>query len=135
MASGNGDLATRIEQRLPAGAAAVWTQLVRRDESRADTLDAEVRGYLEALAELAKTNESLNLEAARRVGDHCTSLIEKYGAHARADVRKVVQATVAYFIEDDDEEGDTTSIIGFDDDALVVRVAAEALEAELGDGA
>jgi uncharacterized membrane protein YkvA (DUF1232 family) len=39
-----------------------------------------------------------------------------------------VQAAVLYFVTDEDAEGDTSSLIGFDDDRWVVRRVLSELE-------
>jgi uncharacterized membrane protein YkvA (DUF1232 family) len=43
------------------------------------------------------------------------------------DRRQVVQAAVLYFALEDDVEGDTISLIGLDDDNLVVAAVCEEL--------
>ena len=54
-------------------------------------------------------------------------MIGTIGTDSNSDHRRLVQIAVRYFIEDDDAERDSTSPIGFDDDALVVDLVVEEL--------
>ncbi|MGD8511599.1 MAG: hypothetical protein PVI12_00780 [Gammaproteobacteria bacterium] len=50
------------------------------------------------------------------------------GPDAGEEHHRLVQAAVLYFVTDEDAEGDTSSLIGFDDDRRVVRRVLGELE-------
>ena len=88
-------------------------------------LRGELEAYLTSLELLADTEEFLDLRTARILAKQCAALLSR--KFESKQEHQLVQAAVRYFIEDDDAEGDTTSIIGFDDDAEVIAAVAREL--------
>lgn len=95
----------------------------------AETMASEVREYLVHLERQASEGlEFLDLETARRVGKQCLALLDRAASlEPRETTGLLVQVAARYFIEDEDAEGDTSSPIGFDDDAEVVELVAREL--------
>ena len=93
------------------------------------TLRSQIEAHMaraqEELADRAFTDASL----ATRLGKACLALLDVPGLSA--DQQKLVQAACRYYVEDDDEDGDFSSMIGFEDDALLFNHVAQ----ELGQGA
>ena len=90
----------------------------------------QIATYLVELEEKATTCEFLDLQLARRVGARCRALLDGLQTDPPEETRQLVQAAVRYFVTDEDAEGDSSSPIGFDDDALVVEVVAKELGRE-----
>jgi len=96
----------------------------------AEDLATEVSTYLAELESLTATEEFLDIATARQIAAQCRELIRGLTQDDSVVARQLVHAAVRYFIEDDDAEGDTSSPIGFDDDAEVVEIIARELGRE-----
>lgn len=92
----------------------------------AETMATEVRDYLVLIEKQASDGlEFLDLVTARRVSKQCLALLDRAVSPEHDEATALlVQVAARYFIEDDDAEGDTSSPIGFDDDAEVVELVA-----------
>lgn len=90
---------------------------------RADLL-AELTAYQTSLPELAAAHPMMDLDLAQRIGAACERLMSLHDDTAPLDQRRLIQAAVRYFIEDEDAAGDLESYMGFDDDAEVVNAVA-----------
>jgi uncharacterized membrane protein YkvA (DUF1232 family) len=90
-------------------------------------LKEKVSNYLAELEENQAEYEFLDLPLARRIASQCHALLDTLNPQSSDDRKRLIQVAVIYFIEDDDAEGDTTSPIGFDDDAEVVELIAREL--------
>jgi hypothetical protein len=120
----------RVLTSAPAGAAGLLREYLKEPLREVSELREEVRSYLSHLEHLSTEAEFLDLTLARRIGAQCAALLEGLNPHGSEDAHRLVQAAIRYFIEDDDAEGDTTSPIGFDDDAEVVEIVARELGRE-----
>ena len=62
---------------------------------------------------------------ARQLGQGCLALLEIDGLSAVQ--QGLVQAACRYFVEDEDEDGDFSSMTGFEDDAILFNHVSQAL--------
>ncbi len=95
--------------------------LMESRPTRRDQLTARVAAYLSHIERAAAESESLDLPAARGLGNAILELIklcpEEHSSH--------LQAVVAYFLHSDDAEPDFDSPDGFDDDIGVYNAVCE----------
>lgn len=110
---------------LPQDISALVEKYLKEEPLDATSLKNQVLKYLQVLESEATDSEFIDLELARHLGSRCLALLEVYGPGPSE--QRLIQAAVTYFIEADDAEGDTTSPIGFDDDAIVVNEVSRIL--------
>lgn len=119
--------AERIRERLPLEIATAYAACVDGDLESGDALLRRARAYLAEVTSLAQREEFVDITTATSVERVCEALIAQLDADTLASEHRAVQAAVAYFVLADDVEDDTASVIGFDDDLLVVQATAEVL--------
>jgi hypothetical protein len=86
--------------------------LIERDE-----LKRMVEGHIEAARVAFAESTFFDQELPALLGQACLSLLEIEGLDEAE--QRLVMAACVYFVEDDDEDGDFSSIVGFEDDADV----------------
>ena len=85
--------------------------------------------HLDYLRESVARNEFLDLTLAKRLASECHRLLEAVSSDGTEEPeRRLARAAVRYFIQDEDGDSDADSILGLDDDALVL----DAVIRELG---
>jgi hypothetical protein len=94
--------------------------------SPAELID-DIDTYLDDLENLSEDAEFVDLPTARRIAAQCRALLAHLNAESPEVDRRLIQASIRYFIEDEDAEADTDSPTGLDDDAEVVEVVAREL--------
>lgn len=97
--------------------------LEREELTSIAALKVEVQDYLKELDDAISSFEFLDITTAKNVGSTCLELLDHVGPNPSKKNHRVLQMAIRYFILDEDAEGDVSSIIGFDDDAEVVRAA------------
>ena len=122
---------SRVLDALPPRVGAVLqTAWIGRLASPKDLGDALHR-YRRKLQRLHEESDLADVETAYRLIADCESMLDSVSTGAAQEHHRLVQAAVRYLIRDDDEESDTQSLVGFDDDALVVRTIAAVIERDL----
>ena len=111
-----------LPETLPPDTRVAYMRLLMESRpTRRDQLTARVAAYLSHIERAAAESESLDLTAARRLGNAILELIkacpEEHSSH--------LQAVVAYFLHSDDAEPDFDSPDGFDDDMGVYNAVCE----------
>jgi hypothetical protein len=122
------DCEEQLLESLPADVGRLVRQYLDEPLRSADNLRQEMRSYLASVEELASHQEFIDTGLARLIARQCEELLDAFDA--RDPECRLIQAAVRYFIEEDDAEGDTSSPIGFDDDARVVNEVARILGLE-----
>lgn len=92
-----------------------------------DTLRHRVNQHLQAARAAVRRNEFLDLDLAESLAATLLDLLnaaEGYDEHGR----RIVQAAVAYFADEDTAEADFDEIAGFEDDRSVIIAAAVTLD-------
>lgn len=88
------------------------------------TLKAQVETYREEVRAAAENNANVDLELAMSIAGSCLSLLATIDGDTSESHHRLVQLACRYFVEEEDEDGDLDSVIGFDDDAEVVNLVA-----------
>lgn len=85
-----------------------------------------VVAHLAQVEARAATDPAIDVEVARRIAAVLDLLLGEPEAYD-ADARALIRGAVEYFVLDGDDDADTTSGLGFDDDARVLNAALAAL--------
>ena len=120
----------RVLDAVPPAVAAVLRRLLSEPAREVATLREEIRSYVQELRDLNRDVEFLDFDLARQVATRCEALLDGITPASPPEIHRLVQAAVRYFIENDDEENDIESPIGFDYDAEVVNLVARAIGRE-----
>ena len=91
-----------------------------------DRLRAKVEGYLEELERSHRSGHfpEMDIELGRRCGASCLALLDALGERPPRDRHLLAHIATRYFVTTDDDEDDRESLVGFDDDALVINACA-----------
>jgi len=114
----------RVLSELPARMADLFQNLHERKLLSVHDLKGRVQEYMKGVEESGETVEFLDLATARRVFATCLGLLGEISSETSEADRRLTQAAVLYFLEIEDDDSDTHSPIGFDDDMTVVAVVA-----------
>ena len=110
----------KIRDALPPDIARVYASCITEDLRKIAELRREMDDYVDGLREQAESDAFLDLETALCVWRGCVRLLDALENSPSTDAHAAVQAATDYFILEDDAESDD-SVIGFDDDLLVVE--------------
>jgi uncharacterized membrane protein YkvA (DUF1232 family) len=91
-----------------------------------DELRRLVTAHQKRAEQAAVADPFVDLARATQVADACLALLDALPT-LPDDHRSWVAAACLYFVDEDDEEDDFASIVGFDDDAEVVTYVADRL--------
>lgn len=122
----------RVIVRLPGPVETVFRRMMREPRHSREELRRLVVSHLIKLEALAREVDYLDVELAAEVANRCHRLIDSIAPPVVEDHRRLVQAAILYFVLDEDVEGDTTSLIGLDDDRLVVDTVCDELGVGFG---
>jgi hypothetical protein len=89
-------------------------------------LRQRVLAHLERVEALAERQPRVDIDTARRIADALVRLCEE-AQGVDDQLRALLRGAVEYFALEGDELGDTTDVLGFDDDARVVNAVTAAL--------
>jgi hypothetical protein len=91
-----------------------------------DALRQQLDLYITTVRKVGPLVAFIDVDEAELMAAACVAIIHMIDGADSADLHKVVQATVHYFIlEEEDEE--VTGVLGFDDDIQVLNAALRAL--------
>lgn len=116
-----------LPQGIPADAHPLMTEFLAQAPSPTETLRQELRQHVQKIRTAAEANPYLEPRLALRLAEVCEHLLDDAAAKGSEHARRLVQAAVRYFIEDDDGEHDLESVVGLVDDAEVCNAVARAL--------
>lgn len=88
--------------------------------SAANQLQDDVRQYTLRIQEALQQNEFLDIDTAKRLAAVLITLLDEYSTFSPSH-RALIIGAVRYFLQDRDAEPDTTSLLGFDDDTIVLN--------------
>jgi hypothetical protein len=117
----------RVIARLPASVATLLRKMMREPRHSREELRRLTAAHLVKLETAARDVDYLDVELAAAIANGCHRLVDTIAPPVTEDHRRLVQAAVLYFVLDEDVEGDTTSLIGLDDDRLVVDAVCDEL--------
>jgi len=127
---------SRIVNQLPESVELVFRRMMREPRRSREELRRLVARHLVRLESASRETDFIDAPLAGRIATQCHRLIDTIAPPVEEDHRRVVQAAVLYFSLEEDVEGDTESLIGLDDDRLVVKAVCQELGvvAEPGSG-
>ena len=108
-------------EKLEPGIQPFFASCMERARTWKGDLRGTVREYLQTLSEKRESAEFLDLEKAQEIAARCEALIERYLPALNPEITELLTAAVLYLVLSEDAASDTDSILGFDDDALVVE--------------
>jgi len=111
---------------IPPEAQRLFDELHDAELAPAATLRAELSDYAEHIAAKTADNEMLDASMAENLTRCCEVLLE-IAEEADEATKRLVQAAVRYFIDEDDAEPDRGTMWGLDDDAAVCNAVAKHL--------
>lgn len=99
-----------------------------QDQPRIDEqgLRLMVEAHAASMKALQEDHPFMDAARAAQVADRCLLLLAEW-SRLDGPQRILVELACRYFVEDDDEEHDLDSLVGFDDDAEVVNIVARRL--------
>ncbi len=115
-----------IQEALPPDISRAYSTCLTPDRRSSAELREAAASYVSGLLGRAAADAFLDLKTALRVSAGCERLLDLLEANPSPEAHAAVQAVVDYFILEDDAEADG-SVIGFDDDLLVVQETFRAL--------
>jgi hypothetical protein len=123
---------SRVIAAMPASVAAIFKRLMREPRLSREEMRRRVTTYLVGIESLARQVDYIDVELVQSIANRCCRLIDGVDVRSSEEHRRLVQAAVLYFLVDEDAESDTSSLIGFDDDRLVVDAVWEEVTAGAG---
>ncbi len=92
----------------------------------AETLVSRINTHLLQSKLALENNEFLDIKTAENIADALIGLVSKLEDYSQEQQSMIVGAA-RYFILDDDCKPDTKSLLGFDDDAIVINFVLDKL--------
>jgi len=118
-------------QRVLGGLDADAAELVRgylaEPLASPELLSEHARVYFKQLEGLAAEGEVIDVELATSLAMSCDRLLDEIDDDTSEEHQRLIQAAVRYFVNEEDADGDTESLIGFDDDNAVIEAVAIAV--------
>ena len=120
------DLAERLGAVLPSELMQLVAPLLHTPPDDVATLRRHTDAYLDLLRESHRSGRypDMDHDLGRACGDACTALLDALGDPPQAERNMLAHIAVWYFVMADDDEDDRDSLVGFDDDAIVVNACA-----------
>jgi hypothetical protein len=113
---------------IPSDAQPLWAQLVTAELAPVHKLFSEVRAYQTMLAQRSQWSEDeVDPALAQALCGASNKLLGSLNERSPESTRRLVQGAVRYFVLEDDADSDLDSILGLDDDALVMNAVMNKL--------
>jgi hypothetical protein len=121
-------IGSEVLEALPSRVGAVLrTSWIGRLESPGSLRDA-LHQYRLKLRRLREASELADIETGYRLIDASQAMLDSISVRTSEEHHRLIQAAVKYLVREEDEESDTQSLVGFNDDALVVQTISEMIE-------
>lgn len=95
-------------------------------ETAVPTLTTKIDDYLLAIQEAQQQNEFMDIRLAREIAYRLHKVLQDYGRYP-TDQQALIVGAARYFIKNDDAEHDLYSVLGLDDDAVVLNFLLDVL--------
>ena len=121
---------TVLDDLLPSHLMFPVRRLLLQTPRTNEVLAAEVEEYRQAVSKAYATGSwpDMDHDLAMDCATQCLALLERFPMPTPAE-SALLHVACRYFVISDDDEDDFESMVGFDDDALVVNACARALGA------
>lgn len=95
------------------------------------SLERRVKRYLDEMEEAFRSGHfpEMDIELGRACGQACLELLDALGEAPPRERHILAHIAVRYFVTADDDEDDRESLVGFDDDAMVINACARLMGA------
>ncbi|MDH3915692.1 MAG: hypothetical protein OEU49_02095 [Chromatiales bacterium] len=117
----------RVVESLPEAIAALFQRLMSGPRLSREELRRRVATYLVSVEVSSRDVDHMDVDTAQAIANRCHRLIDTLTVDSGEQHRRMVQAAVLYFVMESDAEDDRESLIGFEDDKLVVEAACREL--------
>jgi len=117
-------------ERLPSNVREIFEEMCEalpREEAWA--LAPAVRDHARAVRSAQKANEFLDADTAEQIASALIAILMDYDSF-KDDHKRLIIGAIRYFVTSQDAEADLTSILGFEDDALVLNYVLEIIGRE-----
>lgn len=109
-------------EQLPPPVLALVGRLCREPTMSRNGLREELERFRLRVREAAQVDEFLDLALGMNLADRCERMLSDLDSLADSRLHPLIELAIRYLVLRDDAEGDVDSIIGFDDDRLVVEI-------------
>jgi hypothetical protein len=117
----------RIMESLPGTIAVMLRELMAGPRLSSEELRRRVATYLVSVEVSSRDVDHMDVDTAQAIANRCHRLIDTLTIDSGEEHRRTVQAAVLYFVMESDAEDDRESLIGFEDDKLVVETVCREL--------
>ena len=120
------DAAAALREKLPEELFHLVGPLFQTRPYRIEKLRKSVSAYSKELEEAHESGHypEMDIELGRACGEACITLLDAVGANPDRERHMLAHIASRYFITSDDDEDDKESLVGFDDDALIINACA-----------
>jgi len=118
---------SRIVDQLTESVEQIFRRMMREPRRSREELRRLVAMHLVRLETASRASDFIDAPLAGHIANLCHRLIDTVAPPVEEDHRRIVQAAVLYFALEEDVESDTVSLIGLDDDRLVVNAVCREL--------
>lgn len=122
-----GDATQRVLGAMDVEVAAIIRGYLAEPLASPDVLQDHTKMYMKELEGLVAEGDVIDLELASDLAVRCARMVEEIERGVPEEHRRLIQAAVRYFVDSEDADGDTESLIGFDDDSAVIEAVALAI--------
>ncbi len=125
-------VAEALKRELPQDLYALVDPLFATEPTAVDELRRQVAAYGVALVEADKSRNwpDMDIDLGLACETACVALLDRVGEAPEPDAHMLVHIAVRYFVTSDDDEDDLESLVGFDDDAVIINSCARVLGAD-----
>lgn len=120
-------MSLEVPAGIPAEARDRFQELLHEPLMPPEVLLKEVDDCVGMVRRVVMEGAPLDVTFVEGLADRARAMVGRAGTDAPEADRRMVQAAVRYFVLSDDAEGDLVSLMGFDDDALVLDAVAAQL--------
>lgn len=119
-------LAEKIREEVSEAAGSMASKLLNQPLMGKEELTQLIDQYDYQIEQVALSHRDVDVNLAHAIATVCRRLLQDLWDDASEDLKKLIQlACVYYSEEEDDEDGDFDSVIGFDDDAQVLNIVLD----------
>jgi hypothetical protein len=115
---------------IPHASRELFEQLLEEDLRPVHELFNEVKAYARLATDQGRGLSEIDTVLVAQLADVSLKLLETIVPNSSEERRRLIQASVRYFLLEEDSDNDLDSVLGFDDDAEVTNAVLR----HLGEG-
>jgi len=123
------ELLDQLYTEIPVDFRDVVMDLAAEDPKSVTWLRSYVQAYLYEVREAFESRRypDMDFELAQRCGEACQKLLDVFENTESEGTLRLLHAACRYYVLADDNEQDFESMLGYDDDAIVINAVAKLL--------